>query len=220
MARGWPFGDVYYLWPIDIIWKHTLELTLTLLFFLRLTTGCFFKKKKKGHMCDQPVRSVGCQEPFRMGLFGEKLPKIPAFMVSGKDVTFWYPKWFEKLMFETCQTSLYVTQVNHFISFLCLLLPFPSCKWLHLDFGVPESKTLWAQPLQDGLALCAAKDCDLLLVRQVYHASMSHRSSLDFKLEKTNKSWLNQMFPRQTCVFFWNQTVKPKKRKVKEKILQ
>ena len=25
------------------------------------------------------------QEPFRMGLFGEKLPKIPAFMVSGKE---------------------------------------------------------------------------------------------------------------------------------------
>jgi len=28
---------------------------------------------------------LDAQEPFRMGLFGEKLPNIPAFMVSGKD---------------------------------------------------------------------------------------------------------------------------------------
>ncbi|CAL1138372.1 unnamed protein product [Cladocopium goreaui] len=49
------------------------------------------------------------QEPFRMGLFGEKLPKIPAFMVSGKD----------------------------------------------------------------GAALCAAKDCDLLIVRSVLASSQA-----------------------------------------------
>ena len=28
---------------------------------------------------------LDAMEPFRMGLFGEKLPNIPAFMVSGKD---------------------------------------------------------------------------------------------------------------------------------------